>query len=72
MLERRGPGKTLCPGELARKMKPGAEEWRHLLEPVRMAARRLHHRGAIEILQSGRVIDPDTVRGPIRFRLPRL
>lgn len=71
MLEQRARGKTLCPSELARRLKPEAEEWRRLLEPVRMAARRLHHRGALEIIQSGRVTDPDTARGLIRLRQPR-
>ena len=70
MLKSRASYKTLCPCELARKLKPEGEEWRHLLEPIRMATRRLHHQGAIEILQSGRLIDPDAVRGPIRLRQP--
>ena len=71
MLTQRAYHKTLCPGELARKLKPRDEDWRNLMEPIRMAARRLSHQGAIEILQSGRVIDPDTVRGPIRLRQQR-
>ena len=67
-LTQRARNNTLCPSELARKLKPGDEEWRALMEPIRMAARRLSHEGVLEILQSGRVSDPDTVRGPIRLR----
>ena len=70
-LTQRARHRTLCPSELARKLKPGDEDWRDLLEPIRMAARRLSRQGAIEILQSGRVIDPDTIRGPIRLRQQR-
>ena len=70
-LTQRAQHQTLCPSELARKLKPGDEDWRDLMEPIRMAARRLSHQGAIEILQSGHVIDPDTIRGPIRLRHPR-
>ena len=48
-----------------------AEPWRALLEPVRAGARRLVARGALEITQGGRVVDPSRARGPIRLRLPR-
>lgn len=64
--ERRG-GATICPSEAARRMAP--EDWRPLLEPVRRAARRLVADGRLEILQGGRVADPDTARGAIRLRL---
>lgn len=64
--ERRGRG-TICPSEAARRMAP--EDWRPLLEPVRRAARRLVANGRLEILQGGRVVDPDTARGAIRLRL---
>lgn len=47
------------------------ESWRALLEPVRSGARRLVARGALEITQGGRVVDPSRARGPIRLRLPR-
>ena len=71
-LKQRTRNKTLCPSELARMLKPQEEEWRDLMEPIRMAARRLCHQGALQILQSGRVIDPDAVRGPIRLRQYRV
>jgi len=54
---------TICPSDAARAL---AEDWRPLMEPVRSVARGME---AIEITQKGRVVDPDTARGPIRLRL---
>ena len=68
MLRQRARHESICPSELARKLEPENDEWRALMEPIRMAARRLCHHGAVEILQSGRVIHPDAFRGPIRLR----
>ncbi len=69
LLAQRARGKTICPSEAARAVAP--EDWRSLLEPTRNAARRLVSSGRIAILQRGRVVDPSTVRGPIRLRLAR-
>ncbi len=71
LLKQRPVGASLCPSELARRLEPQESRWRALMEPIRMAARRLHHSGDIEILQAGRMVDPDTARGPIRLRLVR-
>jgi hypothetical protein len=71
LLEARGNGKTICPSEAA-KVVGGTESeaaWRNLMEPARMAARRLVASGDVEIIQQGRVVDPSTARGPIRIRL---
>jgi hypothetical protein len=59
--EARGTGKRICE-EAA---------WRSLMEPARMAARRLVDRGEVEIVQHGRVVDPSTAKGPLRIRLAR-
>lgn len=67
MLDRRAPGASVCPSEIARQI--DAEQWRELLERVRMASRRLAAIGRVEFMQRGRVIDPSTARGPIRLRL---
>ena len=61
-------GSTLCPSQIARAR---FEDWRPQMETVRQAARRLVARGLLEITQGGRVVDPDTARGPIRLRRPR-
>jgi hypothetical protein len=73
LLDRRARGATVCPSEAARAVAaavdggPG-EGWRELMEPARMAARRLVAAGAVEITQRGRVVDPSTAKGPIRVR----
>lgn len=57
---------TICPSEAAREVDP--DGWRELMEPARMAARRMVDRGEVEILQGGKVVDPSTAKGPIRLR----
>lgn len=60
---------SICPSEAARLVAP--EHWRPLMEDARAAARRLAAAGAIQITQRGRVVDPATIRGPVRLRLAR-
>ena len=70
LLEQRENGKTICPSEAA-KVVGGTESeavWRNLMEPARMAARRLVASGDVEMTQQGRVVDPSTAQGPIRIR----
>lgn len=69
LLEERPRGASICPSELARRLRPAeTDDWRALMEPVRRAARRLFHAGEIDILQGGRRVDPDRARGPVRYR----
>lgn len=68
MLAARGLSASICPSEVARAL---ADDWEPLMEPVRMAARRMVARGEAEITQKGSVVDPSTAKGPIRVRLPR-
>lgn len=63
---RRGPGKTLCPSEVARAL---ADSWRPLMPQVREAAARLAADGRIAILQKGRRLPGLPARGPIRLGL---
>ena len=65
LLDKRSPGKTICPSEAARAVQP--DEWRGLMERTRRAARRLVASGRIRILQRGKVVDPTDARGPIRL-----
>ncbi|MEO6910080.1 MAG: DUF3253 domain-containing protein, partial [Edaphobacter sp.] len=44
-------------------------DWEALMEPARIAARRLAAEGKIDIVQHGAVVDPTTAKGPIRLRL---
>lgn len=66
LLAARGRTATICPSEAARRVEPG--EWRDLMEPTRMAARRLAAAGEVVITQQGRVVDPSTAKGPVRIR----
>lgn len=64
-------GKSMCPSELARELEPEEEKWRALMEPIRMAARRLYHKGLVRVLQRGEDVDPDSARGAIRLSATR-
>jgi hypothetical protein len=66
LLERRDPGKTICPSDAARAL---AEDWRPLMQPVRDVAYAMADDGRIEVTQSGEVVDGRTARGAIRLRL---
>ncbi len=67
LLRDRPAGRSICPSEVARRIEPA--NWQHRMESVRRAARRLVARDEIDILQAGRIVEPDRVRGAIRFRL---
>ena len=69
LLGERAGDASICPSEAARRV--DAEGWRDLMEPARMAARRLTAAGRVEITQKGRVVDPSAARGPVRVRLAR-
>ena len=66
LLSHRAGGATICPSEVARQV--GGDGWRELMEPARRAARRLQERGAVQITQGGRAVDPSTAKGAIRIR----
>ena len=69
LLSKRPRDGSICPSEAA--LIVGAERWRDLMEESRSAARRLVAKGAVEITQRGRPVDPSRARGPIRVRLAR-
>jgi hypothetical protein len=66
LLAARAATSTICPSDAARAV--GDENWRDLMEPARRAARRLVDAGEVVITQGGSVVDPSTVKGPIRIR----
>ena len=68
MLLARGPAKTICPSEVARKLFP--EDWRSQMEAVRVEAKKLVEEGKLLITQKGEVVDPETFKGAIRLKLP--
>jgi hypothetical protein len=69
LLNTRTRDASICPSEAARLV--GGEQWRTLMEPARMAARRLVLQEEVEITQGGRVVDPSRAKGPIRIRRRR-
>jgi hypothetical protein len=65
----RGPGKSICPSEVARAIAgPDETRWRLLMRPVREAAFRLAREGRIQVLRKGRPIAPEQARGLIRLK----
>ena len=69
LLDARARNASICPSEAARQV--GGESWQSLMEPARMAARRLVAQGKVQITQGGKVVDPSRAKGPIRIRLAR-
>ena len=69
LLGARARDASICPSEAARHV--GGESWQSLMEPARMAARRLVAQGKVQITQGGKVVDPSRAKGPIRIRLAR-
>lgn len=67
--DRARTGGTICPSEVARFLEP--DDWRPMMDAVRMAARRLAERGLIEVHQRGRAIDPSAARGAVRIAAAR-
>jgi hypothetical protein len=69
LLRARGPDKTICPSEAARCVSPN--DWRPLMVATRSVAARLASQRRLEVTQRGEPVDPSTLRGPSRLRLPR-
>jgi hypothetical protein len=69
LLNKRGPGKTICPSEI---LPLELKKDRDVMEEVRESAKLLVLENIIEITQSGKVIDPNSIKGPIRLRLKPL
>lgn len=68
LLLSRDAGKTICPSEVLSEADKQIPE---KMEQVREVARALVAAGEIEIVQRGKVVDPNNFRGPIRLRLKR-
>ncbi|NNU15071.1 DUF3253 domain-containing protein [Parvularcula sp. ZS-1/3] len=67
-LAKRDPGKSICPSEAARAA-AGDGEWRSLMTAIRSEGRVLAAEGLIEVTKKGKVVDPETVKGVIRYRI---
>lgn len=69
LVDARGPGKTICPSEVARDL-AGDGDFRALMPHVREAASVLAERGELCVTQRGEPVDARTARGPIRLGRP--
>ena len=71
LLTERGPGKTICPSEAAKRVggNEARRDWEGLMEPAREAARRLAKAGRLRVTQKGKVVDATEAKGPIRLGL---
>lgn len=66
LIAERGPGKTICPSEAARRL--AGDDWRKELKRVRRIALNLAAEGRITVLKKGKAVpDPLTVKGVIRL-----
>ena len=61
-------GKSICPSEVARALRP--EAWQSLMGAVRQAAVALARDGRLEVLRKGRPAELEDLRGVIRLRAP--
>ena len=68
LLEQRGPGKTICPSEVARAV--ALDDWRPVMPLVREVVSGMVAEGVLLVTQAGQVVDPAEAKGAIRLRLP--
>lgn len=66
-VRQRGVEKTICPSEVARFLETG--NWRALMPRVRAVGSNLAAIGLIAVTQKGQIVDPDTAKGAIRYRV---
>ena len=62
------PDAGFCPSDAARRLAP--DDWRPLLDRVRMVASRLQRDGLISVTQKGKAVDALSAKGPIRLSRP--
>lgn len=63
----RGRDATICPSEVPRKCFP--DDWRRYMDLTRLIAQELAEEGKVHLMQRGKTIDPNKLKGPIRIRL---
>ena len=68
----RGPIKSFCPSEAARKIAGDhPDHWGPLMQPIRRSAVALVQSGRLLILRKGQPVDPLDFKGVYRLSLPR-
>lgn len=68
-IRHRGPGRSICPSEVARDLAPDEASWRALMPAVRAAALRLQEQGKLRVTRNGVDVDATAAGGPIRLQL---
>lgn len=63
----RGADKTICPSEVARAM--FGENWRSEMQAVRDAAFNLAAQNQVTVMQKGKKVELEKVKGPIRIQI---
>ena len=68
----RGPTKSFCPSEAARKIAGDhPDQWGPLMQPIRRSAVTLAQSGRLLILRKGQPVDTLDFKGVYRLSLPR-
>ena len=67
MADERGPEKSTCPSEVARRLFP--DDWRNHMNEVVDEAIELHNQAKVVITQKGLPIDVNHIKGPIRIKI---
>lgn len=67
----RGPDKSICPSDAARRLAGSGGDWRTLMEDVRRVAGELAREGRIEVTQQGVPVNIEEAVGPVRLRTAR-
>ena len=72
LARKRGPTKSFCPSEAARKIAGDhPDQWGPLMQPIRRSAVTLAQSGRLLILRKGQPVDPLDFKGVYRLSLPR-
>jgi hypothetical protein len=61
-------GKSIEPSDVAKDLQP--EQWQRMLPKVRAVALGLMRQGRLTITKKGKAIDPNTMKGVVRLRMP--
>ena len=66
----RGPAKSICPSEMARRLAGDDGAWRDIMPLVHAAAADLQEAGKIRVTRRGQAVSARESRGPVRLSLP--
>lgn len=72
LIAEHGPGKTLCPSDVARALVGShPDNWGPLMLPIRKIAVRLAQEGRLVIYRKGKPADPEAFKGVYRLGAAR-